>query len=194
VWSSHSSRLPSASRPQPVQPRVSRVGTPFEAGSWKPRLLRLVRRFRELRTDSRLPSVPYPIFRNLNKVRASRIELRKSPTSPRALPGGRSYALHVDHGATPNDLQLKSSLSLSTGENEDTSSTAAQVSAVAPIGVLVSPRSSRMRASTGNAVMLMAIPMKSANAWNDTPRGRARDTAEKPPARPAGRAAGCGHG
>jgi hypothetical protein len=28
-----------------------------------------------------------------------------------------------------------------------------------------------MRASTGNAVMLMAMPMNSANAWNGTPAG-----------------------
>ena len=52
-----------------------------------------------------------------------------------------------------------------------TSSTAAQVRAVEPIGVFVKPRSSRMRASTGNAVMLMAIPMKRLNAWNGTPGG-----------------------
>ena len=44
------------------------------------------------------------------------------------------------------------------------SSTAAQVIAVAPSGVCVSWRSSRMRASTGKAVMLIAMPQNSAKA------------------------------
>ena len=52
-----------------------------------------------------------------------------------------------------------------------TSSTAAQVMAVVPSGVCVRLRSSRMRASTGNAVMLIAMPQNSANAWNGTPGG-----------------------
>ena len=43
-----------------------------------------------------------------------------------------------------------------------TSSTAAQAIAVLPKRVFDKPRSSRIRANTGNAVMLMAIPMKSA--------------------------------
>ena len=65
-----------------------------------------------------------------------------------------------------------------------TSSTAAHVMAVVPSGVCVRWRSSRMRARTGNAVMLIAIPQNSANAWNGTPgrgvvrveRERQRDT------------------
>ncbi len=52
-----------------------------------------------------------------------------------------------------------------------TSSTAAQASAVVPSGVFVSPRSSMTRASTGNAVMLSAMPMKSANEWKGTSAG-----------------------
>ena len=49
------------------------------------------------------------------------------------------------------------------------SPTAAQVMAAAPTGVLAMPRSSRIRTSTGNAVMLIAIPMKSANAVKSVP-------------------------
>jgi hypothetical protein len=49
-----------------------------------------------------------------------------------------------------------------------TSSTAAQPIASAPSGVPVSPRSARMRASTGNAVTDMAIPMNSAKLVNGT--------------------------
>ena len=52
-----------------------------------------------------------------------------------------------------------------------TSSTAAQARAVVPSGVRVRPRSSMTRARTGNAVMLSAMPMKSANEWNGTPGG-----------------------
>src|SRR5690349_16094037 len=52
-----------------------------------------------------------------------------------------------------------------------TSSTAAQVIAVEPSGVVIMLRSTRIRASTGNAVMLIAIPMNSAKAWNGTPAG-----------------------
>ena len=52
-----------------------------------------------------------------------------------------------------------------------TSSTAAQVIAVDPRGVFDSPRSSRMRASTGKAVMLIAMPMNSAKLSNGTPAG-----------------------
>ena len=52
-----------------------------------------------------------------------------------------------------------------------TSPTAAQARAVVPSGVLARPRSSRMRASTGNAVMLMAMPMNRAKARNGTPAG-----------------------
>ncbi len=52
-----------------------------------------------------------------------------------------------------------------------TSSTAAQVIAIDPSVVCVSPRSSRIRASTGKAVMLIATPMNNANAWNDVPAG-----------------------
>jgi hypothetical protein len=44
-----------------------------------------------------------------------------------------------------------------------TSSTAAQVMAVLPSAVCVMPRSWRMRASTGKAVMLMEMPMNRAN-------------------------------
>ena len=51
------------------------------------------------------------------------------------------------------------------------SPTAAQVNAVVPSGVAVSCRSSKMRARTGNAVMLMATPRKSAKAWKGTPIG-----------------------
>ena len=53
-----------------------------------------------------------------------------------------------------------------------TSSTAAHVIAVVPRGVRVRPRSSRIRASTGNAVMLIAMPRKSAKGTNRTPGGR----------------------
>ena len=49
-----------------------------------------------------------------------------------------------------------------------TSSDAAQVSAITPNFVFVIPRSRMMRARTGNAVMLMAIPMKSAKDKNET--------------------------
>jgi hypothetical protein len=52
-----------------------------------------------------------------------------------------------------------------------TSSTAAHVIAVLPSGVRVRPRSSRIRASTGKAMMLIAMPMKSANGTNGTPAG-----------------------
>ncbi len=52
-----------------------------------------------------------------------------------------------------------------------TSSTAAQAIAVVPSGVCVNPCSSRMRARTGKAVMLVAMPQKSAKLWNGTPAG-----------------------
>ncbi len=52
-----------------------------------------------------------------------------------------------------------------------TSSTAAQVIAVFPSGVFAMPRSRRMRTSTGKAVMLIAMPMNSANGRNRTPDG-----------------------
>ena len=45
---------------------------------------------------------------------------------------------------------------------------AAQPRARAPSGVLLMPRSVRMRASTGNAVTDIAIPTKSAKLVNDT--------------------------
>ena len=48
---------------------------------------------------------------------------------------------------------------------------AAQVSASMPIGVCWSPRSPRMRASTGNAVIDIDTPMNSANDANGTPAG-----------------------
>ena len=47
-----------------------------------------------------------------------------------------------------------------------TSSIAAQASARAPTGRLSMRRSTRMRASTGNAVIDIETPMKSANATN----------------------------
>ena len=50
-----------------------------------------------------------------------------------------------------------------------TSSTAAQVSAATPRSVRVSPRSVRIRASTGNAVIDIAMPMNIANATKGTP-------------------------
>src|SRR6266568_893925 len=49
------------------------------------------------------------------------------------------------------------------------SSTAAQVIAMLPRKVLAMPRSLRIRASTGNAVMLRAIPMNKANAGKEAP-------------------------
>lgn len=49
------------------------------------------------------------------------------------------------------------------------SSTAAHVRARAPTGVRSILRSVRIRASTGNAVMLMDTAMKSANAGNPIP-------------------------
>ena len=51
------------------------------------------------------------------------------------------------------------------------SSMAAQVSASMPIGVRCSPRSPRMRASTGNAVIDIDTPMNNANGVNATPGG-----------------------
>ena len=55
-----------------------------------------------------------------------------------------------------------------------TSSTAAHVIAMAPSFVLSRRRSTRMRASTGNAVMLIAAPMKSVNELNGTDAGASR--------------------
>src|SRR5262249_15288294 len=52
-----------------------------------------------------------------------------------------------------------------------TSPTAAQVSAATPSSVRDSPRSVRMRARTGNAVIDIAIPMNSANGRKRTPGG-----------------------
>ena len=49
-----------------------------------------------------------------------------------------------------------------------TSSTAAQVSAMAPIRLLCMPRSVRIRASTGKAVTDIETPMNSANTVNGT--------------------------
>ena len=51
------------------------------------------------------------------------------------------------------------------------SSTAAHAMASTPRGVRVRPRSSMMRANTGKAVILMALPMNSANAVNDIASG-----------------------
>ena len=51
------------------------------------------------------------------------------------------------------------------------SSNAAHVIASTPIRVRVSPWSARIRARTGNAVMLIADPMKSANGNSATPSG-----------------------
>jgi hypothetical protein len=42
---------------------------------------------------------------------------------------------------------------------------------VVPSGVPVRPRSEMIRASTGNAVTLIATPLKSANVTNGTPAG-----------------------
>ena len=50
-----------------------------------------------------------------------------------------------------------------------TSSTAAQVIAVLPRKVFVSPRSCKIRASTGKAVMLIEMPMNKANAMKLAP-------------------------
>ena len=52
-----------------------------------------------------------------------------------------------------------------------TSPTAAHVMAVVPRCVFAIRRSIRIRASTGNAVMLIAMPMKSAKARNVIPTG-----------------------
>src|SRR5437773_2245540 len=49
-----------------------------------------------------------------------------------------------------------------------TSSTAAHVSAIMPILLRNAPRSVRIRASTGNAVTDIEIPMKSTNTGNGT--------------------------
>ena len=49
------------------------------------------------------------------------------------------------------------------------SPTAAQLMAVVPNPLLIIPRSLRIRASTGNAVMDMAIPMNSAKETNELP-------------------------
>ena len=54
------------------------------------------------------------------------------------------------------------------------SSTAAQVMAVVPKLVLWIPRSSRMRASTGNAVMLIAMPRNITNGKFLIPCGAKR--------------------
>jgi hypothetical protein len=50
-----------------------------------------------------------------------------------------------------------------------TSSTAAHVRAVLPSDVFDNRRSCRMRARTGKAVMLIEMPMKSANGVNVAP-------------------------
>jgi hypothetical protein len=50
--------------------------------------------------------------------------------------------------------------------------------AVVPSIVLCSPRSSRMRASTGNAVMLIAIPRKRTKGTLPIPRGANRMRSE----------------
>ena len=67
-----------------------------------------------------------------------------------------------------------------------TSSTAAQVMATAPTWVLCRLRSVRMRASTGNAVMLIAAPMNSATevkriAGACVEQARVQETASAPP-------------
>ncbi len=51
------------------------------------------------------------------------------------------------------------------------SSMAAQVMTSVPRGVSDSPRSRKIRASTGNAVILSEIPMNRAKAKNETPSG-----------------------
>src|SRR5688572_11855285 len=55
-----------------------------------------------------------------------------------------------------------------------TSSTAAQAMAMAPSLLFVSWRSARIRASTGNAVMLIAAPRKRTNDVNFTSGGDSR--------------------
>ena len=55
-----------------------------------------------------------------------------------------------------------------------TSSTAAAERARLPSGVRCSPRSDRIRASTGNAVTLMAAPRNSAKGANARPGGAKR--------------------
>src|SRR5688572_32230178 len=52
-----------------------------------------------------------------------------------------------------------------------TSSTAAQVMAIEPRYVCDRPRSSSIRASTGNAVMLIATPINNANALKEVSGG-----------------------
>ena len=59
---------------------------------------------------------------------------------------------------------------------------AAQVSAIVPRRVCCSPRSCRIRASTGNAVIDIATPTKSMNDENGTPGGEngSKIAADKP--------------
>src|SRR5436190_8435046 len=67
----------------------------------------------------------------------------------------------------------------------DTSSTAAQASAVLPSAVAVRPRSATIRASTGNAVTLIAVPMKSTNGSSGTPGGASHGHSQRATPPPA---------
>ena len=66
-----------------------------------------------------------------------------------------------------------------------TSSMAAQPRANTPSGVLSMPRSVRMRASTGNAVIDMATPMNSAKLSSGTPSGDRRGCSHRARAAPS---------
>ena len=62
---------------------------------------------------------------------------------------------------------------------------AAHVSASVPIGVFWSPRSPRMRASTGNAVIDIDTPMNSRNDENGTPAGASESNSTNASAPPS---------
>ena len=71
-------------------------------------------------------------------------------------------AITMKASVPPTPPAVTSVTTNASSDHAVTSSTAAQASAVVPSGVFESPRSSMTRASTGKAVMLSAMPMKSA--------------------------------
>ena len=79
------------------------------------------------------------------------------------------YASAPAATATPSPiLALTTATTNASRHHAVASPTAAHASAVAPIGLVVSPRSARIRARTGNAVMDIATPMNSEKLVKET--------------------------
>src|SRR5438094_10512500 len=121
-----------------------------------------------VRADNSTPSTTIAITRSVGGASSDRPTSLTTRGRTKMNRHAMNPAVRAATDSAPALLAWATPLTNASRHHAVTSSAAAHVNATAPNSVLASPRSARMRASTGKAVTDNATPMNRAKLVNDT--------------------------